>query len=450
MADVDFDALAGRVSGLMPRLREELFELVRIPSVSGPGQRDEEISRAYEFLVAAFTSAGVTNVRSLDLPDTNPILIGEIAPPPNAPTVLLYSHYDVVAAGDESKWNTPPFEPTVVDGAIYGRGTADTKSNVLSHVGALRAFDGAPPVGVKVVIEGMEEVGSAFTTYPASDPDLFACDAMVIADMGAIRPDEPTLTTALRGTAQVLVECSTLAGPKHSGQFGGAAPDARTALLHALASLHDAHGDVAVAGMRREPWRGVTYTDEEFRGLAEVLPGRPLMGTGDLGSRLWSGPAITVTGIDGPRVADALNAVQAHSRALLNVRAHPEQDAAEAQRAVIAHLEAQKPFGLEITASPGELGTGFAARTDGPAYAAARESWSAAYGCPTVEAASGGSIPIVNSLAAAAPGAEVLLVGTCDDYANIHAPNERLLEREFERTVLAEAGFFAAYARAPR
>ncbi len=448
MADADFDVLAGRVAGLMPQLRDDLFELVRIPSVSGPEQRDGEIQRAYDFLVAAFESAGIANARSLDLPGTNPILVGEIPAPAGAPTVLLYSHYDVVPAGDESKWNTPPFEPTVLDGAIYGRGTADTKSNVLSHLGALRAFGGKPPVGIKVVIEGMEEVGSAFTTYPPSHPDLFACDTMVIADMGAIRPDEPTLTTALRGTAQVVVEVSTLAGPKHSGQFGGAAPDARTALLHALASLHDANGDVAVAGLRREPWSGMSYTEQEFIELAEVLPGRPLMGTGDLGSRLWSGPAITITGIDGPRVDEALNAVQATSRALLNVRVHPEQDASEAQRAVMAHVEAQRPFGIEVTATPGEIGTGFSARTDGPAYVAAREAWSKSYARPTVYSASGGSIPLVNSLAAAAPTAEVLLVGTCDDYANIHAPNERLLEREFERTVLAEAAFFAAYARA--
>src|SRR5262249_21167618 len=151
-----------------------------------------------------------------------------------------------------------------------GRGAADTKSNILMHVGALRAWEGRPPVGIKVVIEGMEEVGSAFSVFPPSRPELFTADAMVIGDMGSVRPGVPTLTVALRGMAMLTVEARTLAGPKHSGQFGGAAPDALIALLHGLASLHDEQGDVAVAGLRREEWTGASYSEEEFRRLAEI------------------------------------------------------------------------------------------------------------------------------------------------------------------------------------
>ena len=150
---------------------------------------------------------------------------------------------------------SPPFEATERDGAIYGRGAADTKSNILMHIGALRAWDGKLPVGIKIVIEGMEEVGSAFSTFPPLRPELFQADAMVIGDMGSVRPGVPTLTIALRGMAMITVETSTLAGPKHSGQFGGAAPDSLIALLHALASLVDANGDVAVPGLRREDGR---------------------------------------------------------------------------------------------------------------------------------------------------------------------------------------------------
>jgi len=440
--------MGDRIDGLMPQLRSDLDDLVRIPSVSGAGRPEGPILEAYELVARLFADAGLQDVRSLDLPDTSPILIGEIPAPAGAPTVLLYSHYDVVPAGDEAKWDTPPFEATERDGAVFGRGTADTKSNILAHVGALRAWDGRPPVGIKVVIEGMEEIGSAFTTYPPSDPELFACDAMVIADMGSVRPGVPTLTVALRGTAQVIVEVQTLVGPKHSGQFGGAAPDALVALLHALCTLHDSNGDVAVEGLRREPWKGEAYSEEEFRELAEVLPGRPLLGTGDLGSRVWSGPAITVTGIDVPDVDHALNAVAARSRALLNVRVHPEQDAREAQEAVIRHLEGLRPFGIELEASPEMIGNGFAAKTTGPAYDAARRAWASAYGRDTVEAGGGGSIPLVNALAAAAPQAEILLVGTCDGYANIHAPNERVLLDEFQRATVAEAEFFELFARA--
>jgi acetylornithine deacetylase/succinyl-diaminopimelate desuccinylase-like protein len=391
--------------------------------------------------------AGVENVGALELPDTAPVITGEIAAPEDAPTVLLYSHYDVVPAGDESLWSSPPFVATERDGAVYGRGVADSKSNVIAHVGALRAWEGRPPVGIRVVIEGQEEVGGGdLTNYVLSHPEAFAADAMVIGDLGSVRPGVPTLTVALRGMAMLTVELRTLAGAKHSGQFGGAAPDALIVLLHALASLHDANGDVAVEGLRREPWTGEAYSDDEFRELAEVRAGLPLQGTGDLGSRVWSGPAITVTGIDVPSVENALNAVSPYARAKINLRVHPEQDAVEAQAALVRHLEAVRPFGIALEVHAEETGNGFAAQTSGPAYAAASEAWEVAWGRAPVTAAGGGSIPLVNALQAAAPEAEMLLVGTTDGYANIHAPDERLLLDEFEKAIVAEAEFFGRFA----
>ena len=262
---------------------------------------------------------------------------------------------------------------------------------------------------------------------------------MLIGDMGSVRPGVPTLTVALRGMAMVTVELRTLESAKHSGQYGGAAPDALLALLRALASLHDDHGDVAVEGLRREEWTGGGNTEEEFRALAEVLEGLPLIGTGTLGSRVWSGPAITVTGIDVPSVDKAVNSVSPYARASLNLRVHPQQDAVEAQAALIHHLEEAMPFGTSLQVHAGATGNGFAARTDSPAYQAAREAWSAAWGAETVFVGSGGSIPLVNALSRAVPHADVLLVGTTDGYANIHGPNERVLLDEFEKTVLAEA-----------
>ncbi|WP_406338854.1 M20/M25/M40 family metallo-hydrolase [Streptomyces sp. NBC_00649] len=149
--------------------------------------------------------------------------MGEIPPPtPDAPTVLLYSHYDVQPAGDEKLWKSPPFEPTPVEGGLRARGIADDKSNVIAHLGMLRAFKGRPPVGVKIVFEGQEEYGSPFDDYPPTDPERFACDAMVIADLGNLRPGTPTLTTGLRGASEVVVEVRTLEEPRHSGEFGAA------------------------------------------------------------------------------------------------------------------------------------------------------------------------------------------------------------------------------------
>ena len=338
---------------LMPELRRELEALVRIPSISAPGRIDQPLLDAFEMTSRLFAEAGVA-VDRLDLPDTAPVVTGTIPAPEGAPTVLLYSHYDVVPAGDEALWTSPPFEPTERDGALFGRGVADTKSNIVAHVGALRAWGGRPPVGIKLCIEGYEEIGSgALTAYPPTDPERFQADALVIGDMGSIRPGMPTLTTALRGMANVTLEVRTLESGKHSGMYGGAAPDALLAVLRALASLHDANGDVAVAGLRRDEWEGEQQPEEDFRELGTVLDGMPLIGTGGLGSRVWSGPAITVVGIDVPSVDGAVNAVSPYARAVLNVRVHPEQDAAEAQDAVIRHLRAQRPFGIELDVRPG-------------------------------------------------------------------------------------------------
>jgi acetylornithine deacetylase/succinyl-diaminopimelate desuccinylase-like protein len=433
----------------MPQLKSDLGRLVAIPSISAPKYPAEtrpQLREAYDAVVELFRDAGARILQPLELPGTAPVVMAEIPAPDGAPTVLLYSHYDVVPVGDESKWESPPFEASERDGAIYGRGSADTKSNILMHVGALRAWGGKPPVGIKIVIEGMEEVGSAFSSYPPSHPELFVADAMVIGDMGSFRPGVPTLTVALRGMAMVTVEARTLGGPKHSGQFGGAAPDALLVLLHALASLHDDHGDVSVPGLRREEWDGASYSDEEFRELSEIEPGLPFLGTGGLGERIWTGPALTVTGIDVLPVDRAVNAVVPYARAKLSLRVHPEQDPREAQAALVAHLEGLRPFGVPLTVHAAETGQGFAAATSGPAYEAARAALASAWGSETVSFASGGSIPLVSALQEAVPDAEMLLIGTTDGFANIHAPNERVLLDEFEKATLAEADFFGRFA----
>ncbi len=189
------------VAALMPQLKEELAQLVAIPSISALGYPEHTrpaLIEAHDAIVDQLRELGV-QLDTLELPATAPVILGEIPAPPGAPTVLLYGHYDVVPVGDDAKWESPPFEATERDGAIYGRGAADSKSNILMHLGALRAWDGKPPVGIKIVIEGQEETGSAFTTFPPTRAELFAADAMVVGDMGSIRPGVPTLTIGLRG-----------------------------------------------------------------------------------------------------------------------------------------------------------------------------------------------------------------------------------------------------------
>lgn len=434
------------VRKLMPEIKADLARLIQLQSVAFPGFPQEPVLAAHDAVVDLLRRAGVSKIDKLQLPDIPPVIIADLPGPKGAPTVLLYSHYDVVPEGEKNDWNTPAFEAIEKDGAIFGRGTADAKGNLMALIGALRAWNGKPPVGIRFVIEGQEEFGSPFAVYPAKHPELFKADAMVIADMGNVRPGEPTLTVSLRGSAAITLEVRTLAGPKHSGSYGGAAPDALLVLMHALASLHNEAGDVIVPGLKREEWTGASYTEEEFRELAEVKPGLPFVGTGGLGDRVWSGPAITITGIDAPSVEKAMNAVNAYARAKLNLRVHPGQSVAEAQAMVMQHLKAARPFGVPIKVTAGDAGQGFAASEGGPAYQAAQVALKKAWGKETQTMAGGGSIPLVASLQEAVPDAEILLFGASDGYANIHAPNERVLVDELERATVAIAEFFGEYA----
>jgi cysteinylglycine-S-conjugate dipeptidase len=440
------EVLHERIAQLLPQLKSDLARLVAIPSLSEwgfPEHTRPALLEAYEALVELFGEAGVEIGAPLELEGTAPVLTGTIEGPPGAPTVLLYSHYDVVPAGDESLWYSPPFEATERDGAIFGRGAADTKSNILVHLGAIRAWGGKPPVTVKLLIEGQEEVGSPLEEgYPSEHPEPFRADAILVADGGSIRPGQPSLTVSLRGDARITIEVRTLASNKHSGQYGGAAPDALVVLLRALASLWDEAGDVAVDGLRREEWAGETYTDEEFRRLAEIEDGLPIVGTGGIGSKIWMGPGITVLGIDAPSVDGAPASVQAHARAVVNVRIHPEQPAAEAQAAVIRHLEAQRPFGVPLEITAGATGDGFRVDTSGPVWDAMTAAMSAAWGAETVQMATGGAIPLVKALSEGVPEATIFVFGATDSFANIHGPNERVLVDELEKALLAETLFF--------
>jgi acetylornithine deacetylase/succinyl-diaminopimelate desuccinylase-like protein len=442
------------VRSLMPELKADLARLVSIPSVSEwgfPEHTRAAMLEAHDTVVDLLRSGGIETFGTLELEGTAPVITGELPGPEGAPIVLLYGHYDVVPAGDEALWESPPFAATERDDAIFGRGAADSKSNILVHVGALRAWGGKPPVGVKLLIEGQEEVGSPLEEgYPAANPEAFRADAILVADGGSIRAGQPSLTVSLRGDVRITVGVRTLGSNKHSGQYGGAAPDALVVLLRALASLYDESGDVVVDGLRRDDWEGESYTDEEFRALAEIDPAMPMVGTGSLGSRIWTGPSITVLGIDAPEVEGAAAAVQSHARASLNVRIHPEQDAKEAQEAVIRHLEAQRPFGVPLEVQAGATGDGYYGRTSGPAWDAMASALERAWGTPPVQIATGGAIPLVKALSEGVPDAAIFVFGATDSFANIHGPNERLLVDEWEKAVLAEALFFEELAARSR
>ncbi|MEX2276132.1 MAG: M20/M25/M40 family metallo-hydrolase [Actinomycetota bacterium] len=424
---------------LAPTIRADLERLVAIPSVAFGGFPPEPVREAADATADILRSAGLPGVRLLELEDGFPAVFGQIPAPSGAPTVLLYAHYDVQPAGPMDLWTSPPFEPVVRNGRLFGRGSADDKSGVVLHAATVRAFAGAPPVGVKVLIEGEEE--STTEHLPeliAANRHLLAADVIVVADSGNITTGAPTLTTTLRGVIDLTIEVRSLEVPIHSGSFGGAAPDALLALIRMVASLHDEAGSVAVAGLESAPTPLAPWDEEAFRREAGVLDGTELVGRGTIAERAWAMPAINVIGIDAPTVHGARNILVDRARARISLRVPPGEDPERAIGAVEAHLRAAAPWGVRFEATAGEPGAGFDAPTTGPAYAAARRALQAAYGAEVVTMGSGGSVPLIPVLAEVFPEAEILLMGAMDDRSNTHAQDESVDLAELERAVLAQ------------
>ncbi|GII82829.1 dipeptidase [Sphaerisporangium siamense] len=441
------EAIEKSITAQMPRAVDELMRLVSIPSVAFPGHPEEPVLAAAAATEELLRSTGLPHVRQIPVEGSFPAVYAEAPAPPGTPTVLLYAHYDVQPAGDPALWRTPPFEPTLIDGRLYGRGAADDKSGIMAHVLALRAFQGRFPVGIKVIIEGQEEyAGERLEEFVERNPDLLRADAIIVADVGNPTVGDPAVTTSLRGLAAFTIEVRALKESLHSGSFGGAAPDALAALIRMLATLHDDRGDVRVPGLPRGIFPGAGPDEGSFRHAAGVLDGAALVGSGSLADRLWSSYAITVTGLDVPSVNGAINAVQAVARARVTVRVPPAGDPGKAAADVLDYLRTVAPWGVQVSVTDQVLGSGYLADGGGRARTALNRALERAYGRAPRDIGAGGSIPLVSTLAKQFPAAEILLFGAEDEAAAIHAPNERLVLDELRRTAIAEALFLADYA----
>ncbi len=444
--------VAETVASLMPRARAELTELVAFKSVADFDQFPRSESEAAAGWVAdALTAEGFQNVALLDTPDGTQSVYGYLPGPEGAKTVLLYAHYDVQPPLDEAGWTTPPFELTERDGRWYGRGAADCKGGVIMHLLALRALkaNGGIPVHVKFIAEGSEEQGTGgLERYAEAHPALLEADTIVIGDAGNFRAGLPTVTATLRGMTMMRVQVDTLAGNLHSGQFGGAAPDALAALIRVLDSLRAKDGSTTIDGLTPDAsWDGLQYEEEQFRADAKVLDGVELIGDGTVADRIWARPAVTVLGIDCPPVVGATPSVQASARALVSLRVPSGIDAAEATKLLQAHLETHTPWGARVRTEQIGQGQPFSADTTSPAYAAMADAMAVAYpGQEMQYAGQGGSIPLCNTLASLYPHAEILLIGLSEPEAQIHAVNESVSPEELERLAVTEALFLRNYA----
>lgn len=298
-------------------------------------------------------------------------------------------------------------------------------------------------------MEGSEEQGTGgLERYAEAHPELLSADAIVIGDTGNFRVGLPTVTATLRGMTLVRVQVDTLEGNLHSGQFGGAAPDALAALIRILDSLRAEDGSTTVTGLAADAtWDGLQYPEEDFRKDAKILDGVGLLGDGTIADRIWARPAVTVLGIDCPPVVGATPSVQAGARALVSLRVPPGTDAAEATKLLAAHLETAAPWGARVAVEQVGQGQAFRADTTSPAYTSMAEALQEAYdGAEMQTSGMGGSIPLCNTLAALYPAAEILLIGLSEPEAQIHAVNESVSPQELERLSLAEALFLRRYA----
>jgi acetylornithine deacetylase/succinyl-diaminopimelate desuccinylase-like protein len=435
------DDLAAAIDSHLPAMRTALEDLIRIPSVSAPGYDPAEVRRSATATADLFRRAGLRDVRLLELDDAHPAVFGEIPPPEGAPTVLLYAHHDVQPPGPASEWDTDDaFEPVERDGRLYGRGSSDDKAGIVVHIGALLAHNGAPPIGVKLLVEGEEEIGSThLEEFLIEYHELLAADVIVIADSGNWRTGVPSLTTSLRGLVDCIVEVRTLRHAIHSGMYGGVVPDAISALARLIATLHDDQGNVAVPGLVTGEAEPLDLTEDALRTEAETVDELQLIGEGSLTSRMWMKPAISVLAIDAPPVAEAINQLVPVARAKVSMRLAPGDDPAQAMDALIAHLEHNAPWGAQVTVERGATGEAFALDTTGPAYDAFREAFSAAWGADTIDIGVGGSIPFVAAFSDQYPEATILLTGVADHRSRPHGPNESVDLDEVRRGALAEA-----------
>ncbi|WP_425564537.1 dipeptidase [Nostocoides vanveenii] len=426
----------------MPQVRTDLEALTRIPSVSLDAFDQGEVERSASATAALFEAEGFDVEISRE--GGRPAVIARKAGPAGAPTVLLYAHHDVQPPGPDELWTSPPFVPTERDGRLYGRGAADDKAGIMAHLAAVRAHGDALPVNLVLFVEGEEEIGSeSLPATLAAHGEKLRADAIVLADSTNWAIGEPALTVTLRGLIRVVVTVSTLAHGVHSGMFGGAVPDAITALVRLLATLHEDDGEIAVAGLVTGTASDLPYDEARLRAESGLLDGVAIIGRGPLLDRIWAKPSITTIGIDAPTVATASNTLVASASAKISMRIAPAQDPAAAYDALRAHVLEHAPWGSQVEMHLDDSGEGFAADAQGPIYDAARAAFADAWGHPPVDIGVGGSIPFVAAFAERFPEAALLVTGVEDPDSRAHGADESLHLGEFEKVCVAEAALLA-------
>ena len=433
------------------RIQRELFDFLRIPSVSARSEHDVDTARAAEWTAQALRDAGLE--ATVHPTAGHPVVIGEWRGADlGAPTVLVYGHYDVQPAEPLELWTSPPFEPTIRDGRVYARGSVDDKGQLFLHIKALEAHlraRGKLPMNVLVLAEGEEEVGSEhLADFIESHADRLRADYVVISDSAMFAPGLPSILSSLRGLAYFQIDVQGPAQDLHSGSYGGAVVNPAMALARLLATFHDADGRIAIPGFydKLRAWdaralqqmKGLPFDDEHFRGET----GAPALG-GEKGytvlERLWTRPTCEVNGLlSGYTGEGAKTVLPSKAMAKVSCRLVPDQDPAEIEKLMKAHVAKVAPKGVNVTVTHLHGGRPWRAELNGPLFDAARRALAAAFGREPVITGEGGSIPVVGDFARIL-GAPVALIGFGLPGENAHAPDEWMSMENFTKGMRAIA-----------
>jgi acetylornithine deacetylase/succinyl-diaminopimelate desuccinylase-like protein len=451
----DLDEYLGRHES---RNEAELFDLLRIPSVSAQPNHDADTRRAAEWVRDALTTAGLA--ASIHETPGHPVVIGEWrGAGEKAPTVLIYGHYDVQPAEPLDLWTSPPFEPTVRNGRIYARGSVDDKGQLFLHIKALQAHLATRrilPCNVVVIAEGEEEVGSEhLEQFVESHKDLLACDAVVISDSAMFAEGIPSILSSLRGLAYFQIDVTGPSTDLHSGSYGGAVVNPAAALARIIASMHDDNGHVAIEGfyddvspfptevidgMRKLPFSDDTFLEETG---ASALGGEQGYTTLE---KLWTRPTCEVNGLlSGYTGEGAKTVLPSKAMAKVSCRLVPNQDPQKIGKLFDAHVQKVTPKGVTAKVTHLHGGRPWRADLGGPIFDAARRALEAAFGKSPVIVGEGGSIPVVGDFQRIL-GAPVLLVGFGLPGENAHAPDEWMSVENFRLGTKAMAALWDEYA----
>lgn len=436
-----------------------LDELSRIPGISTEPAPSAALQASAEKVCELMREVGLEGVRVMELEGAHPYAYGEWLHLSDAPTLLLYAHHDVQPTGRDDRWISPPFEPQIRDGRMYGRGVVDDKAGVLSHLAAIAAWmkeSGGLPCNVKFIVEGEEETGSEhLEEFLAEHAQLLQADCILLTDTANLDTGIPSITTRLRGLVGADITVRGLKAPLHSGMWGGPVPDPVMALVQILARLTDADGEIAIPGFwdevrepseaQRAQLEALPFDESGFKHDAGMLEGMRFSGAGNISvyEKLWFRPVLSINGLISVPVKGASNQITDGATARVSVRLVPDQDPTRCRQLLVDALSADPPFGVEVEVVPGPAAPWWSTEAVGPAFDAAARAMELGFGKPCTFIGCGGTIPFVTPFSNVLGGIPTVLLGLEDPACAAHAENESLHLGDWRKGMKATAALYA-------